>query len=279
MGERFSLDFGVCLGGAYRALVQYFGTFLVLVAGWFALGIAVWILSQAAFMAALTEFPAFGEAVATWDERVAVMVMLIPFAVVAVFGTVSMVVGWHRRIIRGEVPMTPFPTGMGAIFAYLGRGILAFGIPFVPLFALLAIGGIVARDLWGPDATRSGLLILPIVVSFIAATAVAMRFGIVLPAVAVGDRTMTLTRAWQITRGNTVKLLIGAFLAALPFSIAGNILEKLLEVPSIVATEWAVALIFAGIVVEMMNYASVAGFFSLAYMQFAEALRDGEGAP
>lgn len=277
MDGRFTLDFGACLGGAYAALGRYFGTFLVLVAGWFALGIAVWIVSQAAFMAAVAELPAFAEEVATWDERVAGLIMLIPFAFVSTFGTISMVVGWHRRIIRGEVPTSPFPTGIGAIINYLGRLILAFGIPFIPFFSIAAIGGIVARDLWGPDGANSWPIALCLVVGAIAAMVVATRFSIVLPAIAVGDRTMTLARAWQITRGNTVKLLIGTFLAALPFSIVGNILEKLLEVPKIAAAEWAVGLIVAGIAVEMMSYATVAGFFSLAYVQFAEALSDNDG--
>ncbi len=276
MDGRVTLDFGACLGGTYAALGRYFGTFVVLVAGWFALGLAVWFGTQIAFVDAMREFPAFAAEVATWDEPAVGLLMMLPLALVSIPGTISMVVGWHRRIILGDVPASPFPIGVGAIFSYLGRLFLAFGIPFIPFFALAAIGGVVARDTWGPDGGRAFLIGAFITVGVIAAMAVAVRFSIVLPAIAVGDRTMTLARAWLITRSNTVKLFIGSFLAALPFSIAGNILEKLLEVPKIAAAEWAIGLVLAGVAVEMMSYASVAGFFSLAYVQFAEALRDSE---
>jgi hypothetical protein len=278
MEGRFTLDFGACWGGAYAALGRYFGTFVVLVVGWFALGLAVWLGTQIAFDAAVQSFPAFAEEVATWEEGLAQSVTMIPLAIVSIFGTVSMVVGWHRRIILDDVPSSPFPTGIGAIFSYLGRLFLAFGIPFIPFFGLAAIGGIVARDVWGPDGANSFLIGLPIAIGAVAAMAVAGRFSIILPAIAVGDRTMTLARAWLITRSNTVKLFFGPLLAALPFSIAGNILEKLLEVPKIAAAEWAIGLVLAGVAVEMMSYASVAGFFSLAYVQFAEALRESESS-
>jgi len=279
MDGRVTLDFGACLGGTYAALGRYFGTFVVLVAGWFALGLAVWFGTQIAFVDAMREFPAFAAEVATWDERAVGLLMMLPLALVSIPGTISMVVGWHRRIILGDVPASPFPIGVGAIFSYLGRLFLAFAIPFIPFFAIIALGGLFPRDAWGPDGARTLLVGAVLAIGITAATAIALRFSIVLPAIAVGDRTMTLARAWMITRSNTVKLLIGSFLAALPFSITGNILEKLLEVPKIAAADWAIGLILAGVVVEMMSYAAVAGFFSLAYVQFADALRDNESAP
>jgi hypothetical protein len=97
-----------------------------------------------------------------------------------------------------------------------------------------------------------------------------------LPAVAVGDRSITIARAWSLTKGNTLRLFFGAFLAALPFSIAGNICEKVAELPGVMESGWAALPILIGVFVEMMSYAAVAGFFSLAYIQLREAL---DGVP
>jgi hypothetical protein len=94
-----------------------------------------------------------------------------------------------------------------------------------------------------------------------------MRLSLLFPATAVGDRTMTITRSCQLTKGSSWRLFWGSFLCALPFSIAGNIVEKLLEVPGLADPALAVGLVVLGIVVEMLGYFTVAAFISLAYIQ------------
>jgi hypothetical protein len=263
------IDFGKCLRGTFSALARYFGSFLILTIGWAFLALAVFFGWQAAVIAAITDWPEFGAMVSSWeDERALRLLLIAPLVLVTVPGTVSMVVGWHRRIIQGIVPNSPFPIGLRSIFAYLGRGLLAFGIPGVPfVLFLVALSNLLPAQA-GTSKPLTGLLLF---VGLVAAALVAMRLSMMLPAVAVGDRSMTLAKTWSVTRGNTLRLFFGAFLAALPFSILGNICDKASESPAIEANAGlTAALVATGVLAELMSYASVAGFFSLAYLQLRD---------
>lgn len=266
-----TIDFGRCLGGTFSALARYFGSFLVLIVGWAFLGVAVFFATHIAIAAAMEQLPEFGSAVANLGEHGIELLSILPLIFVAVPGTVSMVVGWHRRIIQGIVPSSPFPVSLGSIFAYLWRGLIAFGIPGVPYILSIVALSTLTRAPGSPLPVAATIWFF---VGLIAASLIAMRLSVMLPAIAVGDRSITVSRAWSLTKGNTLRLFFGAFLAALPFSIAGNICEKIAEAPSVIESGWAALAILVGVLVEFMSYAAVAGFFSLAYIQLRDALND-----
>jgi hypothetical protein len=275
---KITIESGKCLLGAFAALVNYFGSFVVLTIGWAFLGIAVFYATQIALLSAINAWPEFRNTLATWDERMIGLLLAGPLALVSIPGTVSIVVGWHRRIIQGLIPTGPFPVSGRAILAYLGRGALAFGIPIIPYVLSLA-----ALRTAFPGATQEGgvasvLVYGWIFVGLVAASLVAMRLSVMLPAIAVGDRSITLRRAWSITKGNTWRLFLGAFVAALPFSAAGKICEKIADSPALADSAWVALPMAVGILVEMMSYAAVAGFFSLVYVQLRQALDDAPPA-
>jgi hypothetical protein len=94
-----------------------------------------------------------------------------------------------------------------------------------------------------------------------------MRLSLLFPAVAVGDRTMTLARSWALTTRNTWRLFWGSFVCALPFSVAGNIIEKVLQVQGLAETVPGLVLAVLGMAAELLGYVTVAAFISLAYIQ------------
>jgi hypothetical protein len=106
MGVEVTIEFGKCLGGSFSALGRYFGSFLVLVAGWAFLGIAVFIATQGVILAAIEQSAAFRTAVADLGERGVELLSILPLAFVTIPGTVSMV-GLRRadpRIVGGNAP-------------------------------------------------------------------------------------------------------------------------------------------------------------------------------
>ena len=262
MTKLTQLDLRDSVVGTYSALGENLGTFLLLIVGWAALGGAVWYGAELALAAALSNYPEFAESYSSWPDPAQTLLAIFPLLIVSTLGTVSMVVAWHRRIIKGVVPRSPFPTDFSTIVNYLGRIILVFAIPFVPLI-LFAVGFASLRR--GSPGTMSSLTFGPLfTVLVVAAMLVTMRFGLVLPAIAVGDKTMTLSRAWKLSDGNTWRLFWGAFASALPFTIVQRICERLSETtPNAIITG-------VGLVAEMMSYATAAGFFSFAYMQLAQ---------
>ncbi len=266
-----TIDFGRSLSGSFAALVRHFGSFLMLTAGWFFLGIATFFSTQIAVLHAVESWPEFREMIAASNEKLVELILVVPIGIVSIVGTVSMVIGWHRRVIQGIVPDGPFPIGIGSLLAYAWRGLLVFGVPGLP-FVLTLVG---LRELLPPDpakASMNPLVAIWIFVGIVAVSLVAMRLGVVLPAIAVGDRTITLVKAWRLTKGNTLKLFFGAFLAALPFSIVANIGEKVAELPAIAQSDWQTVAYMLGGFSDLLSYAAVAGFFSLAYVQLREAL-------
>ena len=66
-----------------------------------------------------------------------------------------------------------------------------------------------------------GLLASPIIqiFAFIGLFVFTTRFGLVLPAKALGLRGVTLRAAWQTTRGQTFGLVIGLLMAVMPIAL------------------------------------------------------------
>lgn len=94
-----------------------------------------------------------------------------------------------------------------------------------------------------------------------------MRLSLLFPAIAVGDRTMTLARSWSLTKHCMWRLFWGSFLCVLPFSIVGNAIDNVLKVPGLSETVPGILLAVLGAATEMLGYITVAAFISLAYIQ------------
>lgn len=264
---RKSLDFADSVGGTYSVLGENLGSFLMLFAGWVALVAAAGFGMPIVLGWLLELFPAIGELLAALPYYVLMFLPVLPFAIASIVATISIVIAWHRRIIKGVVPDSPYPTSFNAIMGYLWRVVIVFGIPLVPLFAVTmalayALGG---------EAQSGGRLAFAFLVfiASVAAMLVAGRFGLVLPAWAVGDRTMTFERAWRLTDGNTWLLFWGGVISVLPFSLVQTVCEWILERQPITEdlTSTVLALTFIGALAEMLGYVTAAGFYSFVYLQ------------
>lgn len=258
--ERFEL--GNNIGAAYGLVGRNLGALAILFVAWTVVVLIVGFVGLAGVRLAVGGIP-----LATFvaNEEVLSLVSLVPFFVVGMAAISAVIVAWHRRIVTGTRTSNPFSVGLDAILRYIACVVVVFGIAFSPIL----LAGLGAAAFLGEPAGDGPAFIVVLVLFalVIACVIVTMRLSLLFPATAVGDRTMTITRSWQLTKGCSWRLFWGSFLCALPFSIAGNIVEKLLEVPGLAEPALAVGLVVLGIVVEMLGYFTVAAFISLAYIQ------------
>jgi hypothetical protein len=259
--ERFEL--GNNIGAAYGLVGRNLGALAILLVAWTAVVLIVGFAGLAGIRLAVDGIPEL--ATFATNEEVLALVSLIPAFAAGMAAISAVIVAWHRRIVTGTRTSNPFSVGLDAILRYIACVVVVFGIAFSPIL----LAGLGAAAFLGKPAGDGPAFIVVLVLFalVIACLIVTMRLSLLFPATAVGDRTMTITRSWQLTKGCSWRLFWGSFLCALPFSIAGNIVEKLLEVPGLAEPALAVGLVVLGVVVEMFGYFTVAAFISLAYIQ------------
>lgn len=126
---------------------------------------------------------------------------------------VPFLAAWHRMTLLG-------PQRAQGVVAYAYRGAEKRFLGFLMMIYLFFLGGmILAPALLVPLAAGRGegavlLLMLGLFATLIALTVVGLRWSMVFPAAAVGER-IGLARSWQLTRGNGLRLyavMLGAFL-------------------------------------------------------------------
>lgn len=131
-----------------------------------------------------------------------------------------MAVGWHRLVLIGErasfastLPGWPALRYLGALMLLM----LTISLPGLVAWGVL-IGSLFLYD--APGAMH--LIAVPIIFLLtIAASVAGIRMSMVLPARSIGDNTLRLRDSWSATRGNSMRLLLGAFLAfVLPLLLA-----------------------------------------------------------
>jgi hypothetical protein len=258
-----------CVAAAYRSLFSNAVVFGFLLGGWTALALAAWFMTLAAVRETFSVYPAVAENFASWDERMQGIALVMPAIVLVWAGTISVIVALHRVIIQGVIPASPFPTGLGDIGRYFVRLVVVTGVPLVPL----ALGGFFAARLvlnsMEGQLSRPVLMVLIFGV-MVGVAAICMRLSLILPASVAGDRSMTLRRSWILTRGNSWRLFWGAFLSALPFAFASNVLEAIVKsAPETDGISVGDGLVVVGILLEIVGYLLAAGFVSHAYLHFS----------
>jgi len=120
-------------------------------------------------------------------------------------------IGWHRFVLREERRAVP---GLNTLARYLvlaivaalaGGAIVVIGTPAV---------AVLLRRL--DDRVGAAVMTAVIILLAIAGTAVTLRLSLILPAVAIGDRSMGFRRSWAATRGSTIPILIGGIVVQIP---------------------------------------------------------------
>jgi len=146
---------------------------------------------------------------------------------VMIFAGVSIAVAWHRFMILGERPTFCGSNVVSRnLWRYLIFGFLLCALMFVPIaINLFPFRYFLPGFATVTMNTHSGPTVLALVLGFFAlyaaATIVALRLCLLLPARAVGGTEHTLRQTWKRTRGNTWRLFWGiALTTALPLLVA-----------------------------------------------------------
>lgn len=138
------------------------------------------------------------------------------FIFVVAIGLVWTAVGWHRFVLKSEVPVGLLPEFHLTFWIYIWRGIvlsfflnlIMFVVGFTIAFLFAAFGKSPSSDLFA----SVNLLILVILSTYFL-----LRFSPILPAAAIGEK-LSLKDAWFATRAYAGSILLAAILYLLIYS-------------------------------------------------------------
>jgi hypothetical protein len=217
--------------------------------------------------------PADGSGDASAGGRAAAATAL--FAAVAFLAIYSLVIRWHRKLILGQGADDTRPRSLSASLLYMARSSLlfavGFGIAMLAFVPLVFVKGTVSGDL---QNTVAGVILA---VGVFLALLLAVRVSLILPAAAVSDFRMTMSRSYALTRGNSLRLLAGTALSAGP-AVALSVFIRGLgrstdaqagDVPQFIALTVLTTLLLCGAAIVQ------ASFLSFSYLHFTADERSG----
>ncbi|HEX9568388.1 MAG TPA: hypothetical protein VF987_01800 [Rhodospirillales bacterium] len=172
---------------------------------------------------------------------------------------------WHRGILLGERPQ-------GLVHLRVGREEVRYFLLGLLLTAAILAPAIAVQQ-WAVAVAphASGLAAVAIMVALLAVVAVSLiavtRLTLVYPATAIGAFALGFGRSWRLTRGNTLRILGGAVLATLPWTVVSMTLNTVVKDRAIDPGGWMVAapLLAVEIVISFAQIAVCAAFLSYAY--------------
>lgn len=146
------------------------------------------------------------------DIAIGLTLFLLLQFVVYVFALASIAVLWHRKILLDETSDASFPFRLDRpVWRYIGYFILISLVLLVP--AMIATGVAAATGLLGGSLIYLAGVIGAIALVFLLIAS--LRLSIVLPAVSVGREGFGIAHAWEVTRGNGLRLLAASILIGL----------------------------------------------------------------
>ena len=254
---------------AYRFVFGHLPQLARLCSGWLGLALILFIAFTALFMRLIESGTPAGERFQSLplDAQVGAIVG-IP-SLVLIIAVPLIVVAWHRVIIKQTQPSI-FPMPLGAALLYLARTFL-LGMIWPLTVGLVGLLPIVYVSKLALDPH----LIFSLNVAFIALSAmlgalITARLVLILPAGAVGDWSITLTKSWQMTSGNGLRLAVGFILAAAPlFAInaASSIFFNAVH-DQAVALRSAIVVTVVSTLLSLAAALIEATFLSFAYLFF-----------
>lgn len=254
----------------YRSVKEHAEALLSLSRGTATAAVIALVLSFAAIQLVLADERRSAEFLnLPTGERVAAYTSL---AMLMVFiGIFAIVVRWHRMIVRDLSPRETRQGATRAAILYFARGLLVSSIAVSTGLVCALLPVTLTRDLAIPEATRWWLTIAFVVSGIVGAMLIAGRLSLILPAGAVGDYHVTMRRAWQMSRGNSWRILAGSVLASGPVVIVDVLINGFIEaLPSMSGN---VASLLAMLTLSMLLFVLTAivqaSFLSYAYRYLA----------
>jgi len=193
-------------------------------------------------------------------------------------------VNWHRSIILNEkTAHLAFVRLRNIEFNFLGYSLLLVLIIIIPI--LLSIGvpillsktgavGFIHRTIFMPTGVSPGLsssviFIISMIPAFLVYIFTA-RLVLVLPASAIEDSTVNISRSWRITTGNTIQLFFGAIFVVLPINLLFMLIERA-TIPNF-PNSWMLTIVL--LTISVFGYIFVmalsVSFISHAYLFFVQ---------
>lgn len=188
--------------------------------------------------------------------------------VIMYLASISIAVGFSRQIIlKEERKYFSFSFGWREI-KYLGYNLL--------LFLLVAIPAGIIVGMLKSFGVKGGMLLLSTgVVSLFFAINFARCF-IILPAIAVDDKDLTMEKAFKLTKGNANKIFWGQVLLRVPLVIAVLILTTMYEMMEFegLVSKFIMSALLIGL--SYFDAALKASFYSHVYQYFTYFLHHQE---
>ena len=259
---------------AYATYVQHFGHGLRIAALWLplvAILAAIGGFMQAVLLAELTA-TARPQVVAL--QPIHLLMLGYALNLLLTVAAVSSAVAWHRLLLLQEKPSASsgLNIGMRYFWRYVGTGVLIALIAAIPPVVVLVPMALL--DLLPAAGSAPPVEIAVIALAYLVSIVLILRLSLLLPARATGNSTLSLKDAWQRTRGNVWRLLLGIVACTLPpFLLVKIIFIALTIVPvgsGLYLMQWAAASAIA-LCCWLLLWPIWVGFLSHAYRQLAPA--------
>jgi hypothetical protein len=212
----------------YGSVKEHAEALALLSRGTAATALAATVLSYAAVQLILTDERRGEEFLSLpIGERLAAYTSL-PVLIVSV-GVFIIIVRWHRMIVRDMTPRETRRWARRAAALYFARGLLlsALGLAIGIVCGLLPIS--LSRGVAMPEDVRWWFSVASIAAAVVVALLLVGRLSLILPAGAVGDYHVTMRRAWQMSRGNSWRILAGSALASGPVIVVDVLINGFVE--------------------------------------------------
>lgn len=200
-----------------------------------------------------------GQAVPDGGAMAAFTVLMVVYFI-AIY---SIAVGWHRALLLGEQPgWINFRVGRREL-GYLGYTLLvALLAAFPMLIGFLVVGALTSFS--GDSRETLGLGLIAVGAAGVVVMLLLMgRLQLVLPGTAVGDRRVAIRQSFDLTRGNSWRILGGFLLIAL-VQVIPNVLSALAN-PEIIDLGPIVRLVLDVLAIGIGIFL---GFAAVSYMSF-----------
>ena len=250
---------------AYASVFQNLGVLARCVAGWVVVVPATYLISLGLIAWLIDHDAAFAESYRNWSPggRNWAVGALTTFTYLGALASVA--VSWHRYIIVHDMPSGILPGKWARMFAYSWRiAIMALVFLLIAIIGSRLAIGLAPTERFGASIDPRAVL-AAVVLLLLAAAMLFMRWSLVLPGAAAGGQRWTFTRSYELTRGNSWRLLWGMLLAQLLFPIFDRALTYASEPYGPTAHLVATALIS---VISLINMVVGVSFVSYTYLHF-----------
>ncbi|MGK9232756.1 hypothetical protein KXS07_13990 [Inquilinus limosus] len=202
------------------------------------------------------------------EASMATGVLAMALSMLVVLLTIALIaVAWHRYVLRGE--FAPFPADAATLrFALyqIWLGILGLFTATAGVFVLSILFGLVggpslmqALAAGGPSGNVLALLVATAVLTALATVPFAF-YGLVLPAIAIGDRGLTGAESSRLLRGHRLQAWAALAVASLTFLVIAYGLGAVLAAILPAETGIGVATLLADLVSLVLTAVEVSVF-------------------